>query len=45
MSYGNILKEPLFKTKSGNQKGMLNPDFENGLDFFVNDMIQEAQMI
>ena len=43
MSYANILKEPLFKSKSGNQKTMSNPDFENGLDLFVNNILQEAQ--
>ena len=43
MSYANILKEPLFKSKSGNQKTMSNPNFENGLDLFVNNFLQKAQ--
>jgi len=36
MSYQIFLIEPLFKSNSGNQKTMSNPDFENGLDLFVN---------
>ena len=43
ISYANILKEPLFKSKSGNQKTMSNPDFENGLDFLVNDIVKQTQ--
>ena len=43
MSYGNILKEPLFKSKSGNQKTISNPAFENDIDLFVNNILQDAQ--
>ena len=39
MSYRNILKEPLFKSKSGNQKTMSISD----LDSYVNNILQEAQ--
>jgi hypothetical protein len=43
MSYRNILKEPLFKSKSGNQKTMSISDLDNGLDSYVNNILQEAQ--
>jgi hypothetical protein len=43
MSYENIIKEPLFKSKSGNQKTMSISDLDNGLDSYINNILQETQ--